>query len=186
MIKQKTVVLLFALFSVFNGNAQLNNEAIDLLIKLTLFKESLGNGEKVDTALLNNFLKVRLKIDTLKQEGFEHFDFFAISPEIDAKGIAWKDLPLVKSNCKEYILAISKGTRVVYRLKGFSSNDFPSFIRALEDLNYENIKNKKKFKYWYSVDRLDLECLFEAYKANSFDIKRYPCLHYCSELVTTM
>ena len=134
---------------------------------------------------MNNFLKVRLKIDTLKQEGFEHFDFYAVSPIIDANGVDNTKLPLVRSNCDEYILAISRGSREVYRLKGFFSNDFPSFLRALKVLKYENINSKKKLEYWYSVERLDLGCLFDAYKSNSFDVTKYPCLHYCSEFVIT-
>lgn len=140
MVKFKIILVIATFFVAFNLNAQLNLDARDLLIKLALFNESLSTGEKVDTHLLNNFLQVKLKVDTLEQEGFDHFEFFSISPEIDANGIDSENLPLVGSNCKEYILAIGKGSRKVYRLKGFSSNDFPSFLRALETLNYENLK----------------------------------------------
>jgi hypothetical protein len=185
MIKRRIIILLFFIINILNINAQISYETKDLLIKLTLFKESLGTEEVVNKDLLNNFLNVNLQIDTLENEGFTHFDFYSISPLFDPNGIEYDRLPLVRANCDEYILAISRTDHQVYRLKGFFSNDFPALLRSMEILNYGNISNRKRFVDWYFVDKLDFDCLFKAYMSNSIDANKYPCLHYCSEFVTT-
>lgn len=185
MIRYKILIFLFAVSFFSSVNAQLKEETKDLLIRLTLFKESIGTGETVDANLLNNFLKVGLEYETLKQKGFRHIDFFAISPSIDTKGIPSDSLPLVASNCDEYVVAIDRWSLNVYRLKGFRGNDFYKLIRLLENRDYFDLGRKRRFVNRYYVERLDLGCLFDAYKANSFDRKKYPCLRSCWELVTT-
>lgn len=166
-------------------NAQIDDNSRDMLLKLTLFSESLDAEESIDSTFLNNFMKIKLETNILKQSGFKHFEFYSIKPIVDIKNAKSSMLPIIMANCNEYIVAINKGSFKVYRLKGFYANDFSSFLRTLKDMNYKNLNRRSKIEFWYSVENLDIGCLYEAYKSNSFDFKEYPCLHYCSEFVTT-
>jgi hypothetical protein len=133
--------------------------------------------------LLKEFCKLDFKIDTLKASNFDDFIFLSISPSFkNPEKVALDNFPLFPGNCQEYIVAFYRDTDRVYKLKGFKINDFPSFIFLLKSLNYSKLGSYNKFIKYYTIDNLDLGCLYKAFKGYNLDKKKYLCLSDCIEI----
>jgi len=165
--------------------AQTRKEEVDFLVKLTLFQEASGTkGYISNYKALGDFLKLEYKMDTLKSEGFDDFIFISVNPIFsNPKNISFEDGPFLIDNCKEFIIALNIRGRTIYKMKGFIHNDFSSFFTTLKYFNYPNLNSSKHFIKNYSVERLDLGCLYNAYANYSIDKNKYPCLLTCSEVV---
>jgi hypothetical protein len=177
--------LIFFLIAFQNSSfAQIMKAELNLLVKLSIFQESTGTrGYVVTSDYLQDFLQLEFKIDTLTYSGFEGFVFVSVLPDpIDTKNIDVEKLQIIPNNCQEYILAIDKSVKKVYRLKGFFINDFPSFLMTLTKRHYSDVNSYKAFVENYSIEKLDLGCLYQAFKSYSIDRVKYPCLRACGQL----
>jgi len=89
----------------------------------------------------------------------------------------------------DYILAYNCRTGLYYKLKGFRNNDFEDFINDMIKMgNIFNftIKNKDIFMYSYSVEDLDLACLWEYFFGKRKKNKEYDCIISCKYRDLTM
>lgn len=166
---------------------QISNDEISFLVKLTLYQEASGTKHyKSNEESLDKFMQLQFEVDTLEEEGFDDFIFLTINPIYqNPYNISIEEGPFLASNCKEYILAVHKGGRILYRLKGFAKNDFSSFLQTLQNSGYKKINSHRSFAKTYSVKGLDLGCLFLAYRNYEFDSDKHPCLKHCGEMIYT-
>ncbi len=89
----------------------------------------------------------------------------------------------------DYVLAYYCMTNIYYKLKGFRNNDFETFINDMIRMgNIFNftIKNKDIFMYSYSVEDLDLACLWEYFFGKRKKNKEYDCIISCKYRDLTM
>lgn len=166
---------------------QIKKEELPLLVNLSIFQEVLWpSGYELNQQNLNNFLDLNFKIDTLNSRGIQGFLFLSISPVFgNPKNIPLDSIPIVPENCEEYIIAINKKTKKVFKLKGFRMNEFSYFLDLLNELNYSHLSSSKNFYRYYYVENIDLECLYKASRNRKKYASKFPCLSSCSELVTT-
>jgi hypothetical protein len=138
--------------------------------------------------------KVDLTLDTLSSKGFDdRYLFLRLST---TGGINYKNdairsdssfALLIESGCDEYVLALNKFNGKSYRLKGFQGNDFFSlFFDINRDLKRENkgSLSLKLYRKNSSVDLLDFDCLYTAFKSGEFNTEKYPCLKSCENAMS--
>jgi hypothetical protein len=174
--------LLIGLFNISRAQ-QPREKEVEFLIKTSLFAEAGGTKNYVaNQAAFENFLKLDFRIDTIEQVGFEDFVFLSVDPVYkNPQNVSLEEGPILLDNCDRFVVGIHRKGRTIYKLKGFRNSDFPNFISALKNLNYPNVSSYKKFKSHYSVQGLDLGCLYKAFKNYSSDKGKYPCLKNCSD-----
>jgi hypothetical protein len=140
----------------------------------------------VDKKYLDDFLELEFKMDTLNTVGFENFIFLSINPNPEnPRNISLERIQVIPNSCKEFIVAIDKKSKSLYRLKGFVYNDFLVFMDFLKALGYLFLSSSRKFIKNYQVSQLDLEYLYSAFKPNRLRMSRYSCLRNCSQIYTT-
>lgn len=177
---------------------------IESIFKMHLFlnKTNIKSKDKEDGVIKNNYLyevffeDIILKIDTLKsnvnthsnsQDNFD-FQFFKINikeikhNKIHKKYDKYTSLTLGMSNY--FILALNQSTGISYRIAGFDTNDFFSFLRDYKALykkkygvNFSTSKFLKKFK----IEEIDFDCLNEGLKKDEINYYKYPCLKRCND-----
>lgn len=86
-----------------------------------------------------------------------------------------------------YVVAIIPKTGVVYRLAGFSVNDFWGYLNDFKE-QYKALTKKrlsdKKFLKVFQVNELDFNCLFKGLDDSDFSRKIYPCFMRCSDPIS--
>lgn len=158
----------------------------EVLIKLAMFQEAIHAKHDYYVSSFEEFNKVHLKVDLLKNTGFEEFSFYFVYPDFDIpESVDRNKVPTLNSNCKGYVLAIQNKTHDVYRLSGFYLNDFRALIASLKRTSYKFLNSRKDFSKYYSVEKLDLDCLYMSFENKGFNVLNYPCLHYCAEMLST-
>lgn len=158
----------------------------DLSIKLVLFQEATGTKNYVrNDAALPEFVKFDVAMDTLDQSGFSDFVFIRLTLSAIPKDVLEKTGLFLVTNCDGYIVAIDRDGFDVFRLRGFRHNDFSSFYKSMTLKQYDRINNKTSFNRNYSVEGLDLKCLFSMANDIRSAKKTHPCLNTCGELITT-
>lgn len=180
-------VLCIVLISEVSCAQRLNKEDLLFLIKLTLFEESVGSKDYVaNHKSLKTFLQLAFQVDTLETIGFFDYTFLRIGPEYESPGhIFINDGPFLLDNCDGYVVAVYRravSNRSIFKIKGFTQNDFPFLLKNMERLGYESLSSRKQFVNGYFVESLDLKCLYAAAKRFSLDYNKYPCLKDCSGL----
>lgn len=168
-------------FSQTRGESELH-----FMLKLLIYQETVTKGVFLGNQTFNTVMSVDFTFDTLKSIGISSYDFISISSNYSIPNSVSKDkLPLIPNNCDEYVVAVSKGLGIIFRLKGFKINDFSSFIAYLREDDEEARKSMKRFLKDCEVEGLDLICLFKASRGISLDIDKFPCMKSCSDLFST-
>lgn len=164
-------------------NASIKN--YDFLIKMTLFYEASGNKDyKINNESFNIFLQYIFQMEEIKQNSFTDFVFIKINPAYKVPdNISVINGPFLAGNCDEYLVAVSKNGKTIYRLKGFSDNDFLSFYNNLVYLKYKKIKSSKSMHKNYYVKGLDLECLYQSQISRKKNLNTSKCLAPCSNII---
>lgn len=140
---------------------------------------------------LNNFkiekLKVISSIDPY-DDNDSLFSFYFIDIKNSTLGaelddIKDQDIILGWGPTSSYILAISNQTGRSYRLFGFDSNDFFSFLEDYKNEYLEEMHHKLSTKIFLKkvkVSKLDFECLYKGLK-DPENRSKYRCLDRCSD-----
>lgn len=138
----------------------INKSNIDFSLRLTLFNEvplDIVNYDSYDLSkTFQKFLSTKLNIDTLASDGFDfYWVFLEVSQDISSIDNE-KNTTLLLPN--KYIVAIDMYSYAIYRLSGFSQNDYPIF---LEELRYSKFNEKiRKCK----IEKLNLKRLRKAFR----------------------
>ena len=181
MIYKKALITLLISISInFILCAQIDTTLIKTITKLQLLREvPLWNGHKLDKNIVIKLVSAPIKIKVIQSTGFENFIFtFVQTEDLNLQS----DSIVFFTNCKGYILAIDTLNIESYRISGFFENDMLKLLMHLKRTsNHSGFANK--FSKYYSVEGLDLKCLYRAAKKNSRDTKKYPCLKYCGETI---
>jgi hypothetical protein len=184
---KKTLFLIYAVFflNTLSYAQNLTQEEIQFIIKITMFQESSGTKYyRATEESFGNFMKLHFKIDTIQAFDFFDFIFLKIDPKFaNPENISIEEGPFFL--CDEYIVALPINWKYTFRLKGFAENDFISFLNALRDLNYSNLNSRKQFVRNYSVEGLDLNCLYKSLGKFIIDRDKHPCLRNCFEMIYT-
>jgi hypothetical protein len=180
------MTIIFSWLVIQNSFAQDTRIEVSFLLNLLLFQESTTHGIEMNKELFDQFNSLQVSWDTLQAENFDDFIFLSVSPSLkNPRNISMDNFSLTPNNCKEYVVCFSKDVGQMFRLKGFKNNDFPSFMLHLKKKGYVHLKSRSTFVKHYAVERLDLGCLFEAFKALDANTDRFRCIQTCSDNVTT-
>jgi hypothetical protein len=162
-----------------NCRAQAPSCDDSLLLKLVLFSESaLWENANVGKAF-NNFMKANIFIDTLVSRGFEGYTFLSIGIK-NNPGMVFEELPFLM-HLGDYIVAKSKVSKTIYRVQGFYINDVSAIF--FKDWEGRFAIKKRKFLRNHFVEGVDLKCLYRSWKANSFNVDKFPCMQYSNRNV---
>jgi hypothetical protein len=193
------IILLLLIFNSTILSAQTKTVENEIFkIQLWLNKKSLtkNNGQNESKDSYKNFcdsfnlslnkLKVQNNLIGLFDQEYVFYRVFE-SDIVFKEGLSNEDYKLLDIQCypsNSYILAINQTTGSSFKLKGFETNDFASFLfdlkRNLSNKNFQIRDFLKNFK----VEGLDFECLYEGLNINKeVDIVKYPCLIKCSDLL---
>ncbi|SIT21873.1 hypothetical protein SAMN05421786_109178 [Chryseobacterium ureilyticum] len=194
------IYLLILLFFLSFVKAQENMDLLSIF-KMQLYldkNDELSSCTKNDSLYFVFKKNMILKLDTLKKRGnydliesvfAPKIEFYAINLSFnknknldDVKKMTKKEancLGIFSGTFDKYILAIDNKTRRSYRIVGFNSNDFLSFLS--DYLEYYNEHNDKKltsnsFLKNYYVEGIDFKCLYNGLHSDEIDRKKYPCL----------
>ncbi len=161
-----------SLYKVFSGVISLN------LDTLKIIKNSF-NGEQS----IPKFSFYELLIyDSVKMDYTENVTY---QRRLDASEDQFFGIPVGGSN--GYIIAINQVTGKSYRLKGFDTNDFLTF---LSDFKEEYNKGEKKslptrrFLNLYKVEKLNFECLYKGLTAKEIYRDKCPCLKRTGDIAS--
>jgi|GEM_PF-6602254 len=122
--------------------------------------------------------EIEFQIDTIQSIGFQKYTFLHIN--IASLPKDWtRDVPLFGQNCNGYLVAVDENSQTAYRINGFMRNDLSILFSS-----YGMPPPKRgKFLRHHSILGHDLACFFDAWKANSQDFEKYPCLESCLRVV---
>ena len=137
---------------------------------------------------------VDLKLDTLKINGEYNLTKSALSPKykfFQLKEHSYKK-ELNENELQLYwifgdkicSIAINQETGKSYRLLGFNTNDFLSFLSDFIEIYKEKQGEKlsiKDFLKNYTVSEIDFKCLYKGLNNKEIDINYYPCLVRASD-----
>ncbi len=186
-----------------NLNAQSKTDVEDVFkMQLFLNKRNVIIDKKSNSIIKNDSLYnlfkglINLKIDTLqisnKLEGL-HYDINFKFYKIHQSTISYKKelinqqynyIGIVCWDPDYCILAINQKTGASYRLAGFDTNDFLSFLSDFkEKYNHQNKKNLKTSTFLnnYKVQDLDFKCMYKGLRSKEMDRNKYPCLRRCND-----
>lgn len=190
------------ILSTFESYSQIKTDAVSVF-KMHLFLDHKNVKFKESDSTIKNdslykaFTDVAiLKLDSLAITGdynltksalIPKYKFFQLKEHSYKKKLNEKELQLFwifGDNVSS--IAINQETGKSYRLLGFDTNDFLSFLSDfLEDYKEkqgEKLTVKQFFKN-YTVDKIDFECLYNGLRNNEIDRKKYPCLVRASDPV---
>ena len=185
----KLIVVNILIFFHFNLIGQISHDELVRIVKSTMFNSIdriLGyeNTEKAERA----FFQLQFSFDTLFGSGLNNppLLFLKISPTFSTpQNVSLEKTPFIDPKCEGgFIIGINED-RIVYRLGGFTQNDFPSLFRWIKSQNRKRIKSFKWFKSEYYIEGLDFKCLYKAHRRFSNDESKYPCLYKCTKLIIT-
>jgi len=182
-------IMIFSSFELFS---QIQIDPISIF-KMQLFLDS-KNVIKNDSLYKAFSDVVDLKLDTLKIKGEYNLTESALSPKykfFQLKEHSYKK----KLNEKELQLywifgdkicsiAINQETGKSYRLLGFNTSDFLSFLSDFREMYKDKQGEKlsvKQFLKNYTVSEIDFKCLYKGLNSNEIDMKKYPCLIRASD-----
>ncbi|WP_306353305.1 hypothetical protein [Flavobacterium sp. '19STA2R22 D10 B1'] len=197
------VLLFIFCFSMHNLKAQSKTDVEDVFkMQLFLNKRNIIFTRGDNSAIKNDSLYksfknlISLKIDTLKIDN----DIEGLQYDMNYKFYKIKDLNIsynkelvghensyISVVCwdPDYcILAINEKTGASYRLTGFDTNDFLSFLSDFkEKYNHQNKKNLKTSTFLnnYKVQDLDFKCMYKGLRSKEMDRNKYPCLRRCND-----
>jgi hypothetical protein len=182
MIKKKLLIILFVLGVNTSIYSQIDTTLFNTITKLKLLTEvPAENGHILDKNIVDKILCTSIPVSFLQSSGFVHFIFISIQPkDLNMKS----DSIVFFTNCKSYILAIDTLSFESYRISGFKENDILNLLMQLNRESYHHLGNAKTFSKYYSIEGVDLNCLYQATKRNSRDTTKYPCLKYCREVIS--
>lgn len=197
-------ILYILMLFIKQSQAQLTTDVVSIF-KMQLFLDRLNdkkidklpNSVKGDSLYLAFSRMLYLKIDTLKVSNnlYENtevhdFTFYKVNlsnlthnkeNQIGSKESNYVSIPVC--NCHEFIIAIDLIDGISYRISGFNSNDFNSFLANLKKdckMRYMNFTTKQFLKK-YKVEGVDFECLYNGLsKGDKVDYIKYPCLKICN------
>jgi hypothetical protein len=135
---------------------------------------------KPDTLLSSFYQYLILSVDVFREENLVIINNFGLHPSIDREG--------EYNSTKKYVIAISKIDGQAYRLAGFRTSDFLTFLEEqwrMEKFGFRDqtvFKRRlvKRFIKDNFIDGLDMDCLFKASKY-PYNPKRYPCAKRCTD-----
>jgi len=177
MKKLSTNLISVLLFSItFSAEANSQKSQLDSLHMLLHAKilmlpllNSIDKSQKVC-----NLIEEPITFKILKAKGFaSHIIFFKTT-------ISWEE----KSKFQfvyngDLIFAYNSRDLMIYKITGFEENDFGKFYNDLSsgNIDYSNasrldLKTKNRFTKAFSVENIDLGCLFDSIKKHK---KRLPC-----------
>lgn len=189
------------IFSSFELFSQIKTDVISVF-KMQLFLDNKNvKFKELDSMLIKNDSLYKafsdvvvLKLDTLKIKGEYNltksalrpkYKFFKLKEHSYKKTLNEKELQLYWIfGDKICSIAINQETGKSYRLLGFNTNDFLSFLADFREDYKEKQGEKlsvKQFLKYYTVDEVDFECLYKGLISNERDIKKYPCLVRASD-----
>ena len=174
-MKPRIILSLLVIIVTYNFScSQSISKGDSLLIKLVLLSEGLqAEGIDINKAMLQ-LSKIQLSYEIIDSHGFDNLIFLAVVPTFSPS----HELPILGSNCSHFIIGIHRNGGLVYKIKGFAFNE-PEVLFV--DWKREIIPRRKFLKeHW--IQEIDLECMYDAWKKNSFDSQKYPCLEYCLEM----
>lgn len=203
MIK-KTLITLFIIMFFCNLSAQSKND-MDYVFKTQLFLNKHNVFvDRTDPfiikgdSLFNIFKELTIiKINTLNLDSDiyicdENFLFYSVKEsqitytrnlsklEVNYFGIS-SDFSL-----GDYIISVNQKTGSIYKLSGFDTNDFLSFLADYKEIylncNSKNLKTSTFLKK-YKVSGLDFDCIYKGLKAEKLDRKKHPCLYRCNDAI---
>jgi hypothetical protein len=181
MVKIKCKILFILLVVGFNTSlySQIDTTLIYTISKLQLLTDvAAWNRNKYDKNFVNKVISAPIPVRFLRSSGFAHFLFtFIPINELDIKA----DSIIFFTNCKGYILAVDTLKVESYKIYGFYENDMLKLLMHLKRGAYPHLGNARVFSKYYSIEGVDLYCLYRATKRNNRDTKKYPCLKYCGE-----
>lgn len=173
LTKLQLAVISILLFSI-SAVAQNCFDEIDAEIRLMLVIEGTHTGGITLSESYEYISKVKVEIDTLESIGFQGYWFLRVS--ITERPSEWNgDIPILGDDCDGYVLALRKSGGLIHRINGFMYNDLAVIFTTPNG----NSISKRKFLRTHEIKSLDLECMYSAWKSNSCDIIRYPCLQFC-------
>lgn len=201
-MKSKVYVFII-LFSSFNLYSQIKIDAVSIFkMQLFLDKNDIELGKFDLTTVKSDSLYkafneiVDLRIDTLKITGDHYLTKSALSPKYTffqltshsyKKKLSEKELQLYwifgDHVCT---IAINQETGKSYRLLGFNTNDFLSFLSDFREefkIKQGEKLTVKHFLKNYIVEDVDFECLYNGLRSGEADTKSYPCLVKASDPV---
>ncbi len=92
------------------------------------------------------------------------------------------DVPICQSS--PYVICINDNTGVSYRISGFKSSDFLSFLKQFK-ISYQETHGKRlsaaNFLRKYKVNGIDFYCLYKGLRSTGSGYERYPCLNDCTQ-----
>lgn len=193
-------IMIFSSFELFS---QIKTDPISIF-KMQLFLDSKNVKFKgLDTVIIKNDSLYKtfndvvvLKLDTLTIKGEYNLTKSAFSPKykfFQLKEHSYKK-ELNENELQLYwifgdkicSIAINQETGKSYRLLGFNTNDFLSFLSDFREDYKEKQGEKlsvKQFLKDYTVDELDFKCLYKGLNSNEIDRKKYPCLVRTSDVI---
>lgn len=167
--------LLFFVF-IFSANTFTQScfEQIDAEIRLVLTIEATNTKGVTLGQAYEYISRVNFHVDTLETIGFQEYWFLNVRLVRRPKE-GTTNIPILGSNCDGYIVALRKNGGLIHRINGFRQND----LSAIFSNSNGNPIRKRKFLRTHRIKGLDLVCLYNAWKANSNDTDKYPCLQSC-------
>lgn len=188
--------LIFMLFLLNNLliNAQnfINVEDV-FTMQIFLDKKNIMHSSTIDLTK-NDFLyqsfkeSLTLKIDTVNKvnklndlnDPFRYYkiDLKSLNQKLPKNESTVQSLSLFHGLNTILIIAINHENGLIYRLKGFNGNDFPSYFHDFKAIYLKqtgDLFSNKKFIKEYVVEGLDFECLLKCFKDDC------PCLNKYSD-----
>lgn len=190
-------IMIFGSFELFS---QIKTDAVSVF-KMQLFLDNKNvKFKESEKSIKNDSLYkafsdvVVLKLDTLNIKGeytliksalSPKYQFFQLKEHSYKKELNEKELQMYWIfGDKICSIAINQETGKSYRLLGFNTNDFMSFLSDFREDYKEKQGEKlsvKQFLKNYIVNKLDFNCLYKGLKNNEKDIRKYPCLVRASD-----
>lgn len=175
----KALLPILLLMVCFNGNAQIDGKTI---LK-SFFLQEMNSGmmkklpedTEVDDFFANFDFRMRVAGSTLGS-----IDYYVVDSFVYAND-SFKIVDVIDDTCK-FVVAIHDND--IFRLKGFSVNDFPFFLKRVIESGYANSDVSVRsiledLSLTYNVEsnvELDFDCLYEAFRAKELNYDDYPCL----------
>lgn len=181
---KKNGLVLITLFISILSFAQKGMD-VEYLFKVQLFVDRPGIK---NDSLYNIFMKnISIKIDTLKTSipFSEKYQFYRLSLK-DEKNVSYAPGFKVPDDdgaflfdfshgyTSDYILCIDIKNGICFRLLGFNSNDFLSFLTDYKE-TYTSLSDKDILEL-LKVEGLDFKCLYKALRTKNLKRVAFPCL----------
>ncbi len=206
---KRTALSIVLLFYTVSGFAQVKTDAQSIFKMLIFLDRENSNFRGMDKMVFKNdslykeFSSVLyIKLDTLKiirdelsfgqpgvQYNFYQLMIYDVTKREFAHNYSYKRklssdeeqfLGIFSGRGDSYIIAINKATGRSFRLRGFNSNDFLSFLADVKEtyngiFGHKPLSTKAFFKN-LQVENLDFECLYEGLSKKGINRNEYPCL----------